>query len=313
MSEKSKKMPPEVTEQRSAVVERILGDMETNGLLWSAPWRKVAAPRNPLSGTVYRGGNRLSLSVIARMKGYDDPRWVTFLQAKKAGWKLPKGQKHSAVVERWDTVKIRRDEEPDEEPREGGRPCAFPRCVGSWPVFNAAQFEGVPPLELRPVPDDELGLMADRFIASSRCALVELLSDDACYRPRLDRVEVPLRAQFGSTGAFLSTLWHEMGHSTGHPDALDRPVRNRFGTEEYAYEELVAELCSVFVAADMDVDAAADVGTAHYRDHVAYLESWMQALGDDPAIFFKAASAADKAARYLVERYEDTPLRKLTA
>lgn len=299
-------LPPKVAAQREAVVERILEDMEEGGLLWSSPWMRVAKPRNPLSGTVYRGGNRLNLSVIARMKGYDDPRWVTFLQAKKAGWKLPKDQKHAAVVERWDVVKIRGDEEDPEEGEDEGRRCSVPRCIGSWPVFNAAQFEGAPPLELREVPDDELVRMADRFVGSSRCAVVELLSDEACYRPRADRVEMPLRAQFHSTAGFLSTLWHEMGHSTGHPDALDRPVRNRFGSEEYAYEELVAELCSVFVAADVGVEALAEAETAHYRNHLAYLDSWTRALQDEPAILFKAASAADKAARYLVERYEES-------
>lgn len=304
-------LPPKVESQRASIVERIVDDMGANGMLWCEPWKRLAAPRNPLSGTVYRGSNRFNLSVIAWMKGFDDPRWVTYLQAKEAGWTMLEKQKSPAVVENWKMIGI--DDDEDGEDGKGGPSRAFPCCVGCWHVFNAAQFADAPPLGLRWADDGELGLMADRFVESSRCALVESLSDEACYRPRLDRVEVPLRSQFRSAGAFLSTLWHEMGHSTGHPDALDRQIDNRFGTEEYAREELVAELCSVFVAADMGVEAHVDEETAHYHNHVAYLQSWMQEIGDDPAVLFKAASAADKAARYLVERYDETPYRDLVA
>lgn len=312
MSEKKKgALPPKVERQREAIVERIIDDMGSKGMLWYEPWKRLAAPRNPLSGTVYRGGNRFNLSVIAWVKGFDDPRWVTYHQAKEAGWTMAPKQKSPAVVENWKMIGI--GDEDDEEGSKLKPLHTFPCCVGCWHVFNATQFTNAPPLELRAADDGELGRIADRFIDSSRCALVESLSDEACYRPGLDRVEVPLRSQFRSAGAFLSTLWHEMGHSTGHPDALDRPVKNLFATEGYAREELVAELCSVFVAADMGVDAPVDEEAAHYRNHVAYLQSWMQEIGDDPAALFKAASAADKAARYLVERYDETPYRELIA
>lgn len=297
------KMPEKLSEQRKELVERIIEDMERDGVSWTAGWAKCASPINPLSGTVYRGGNKLILALVAMMRGYDDPRWVTFNQAKKAGWKIRKGAK-AVPVEKWKHLPKKAVDEDGEESVTG----YYLKCVGHWNVFNASEFENAPELELPKAVDDVEGPI-DGLIKSSRCVVREFLSDKACYVPLADQIRMPLRAQFESMGAFARVLMHEMIHSTGHPDALDRKIANRFGTEDYAFEELVAELGSVFVASELGVELSIDDSAEHHERHAAYIKNWLQVLGDDPDMVFKAASAADKAAEYVVGRYADAANR----
>ena len=95
-----------------------------------------------------------------------------------------------------------------------------------------------------------------------------------------------------------------MTHSTGHPSALNRGCNTNFGSPEYAQEELVAELGSLFLSADLGIQNI-DYEGEHYENHVSYLQSWMHALEDDPSYLFKAAAKADKAGTLIIGRYND--------
>lgn len=296
-----------VDAQRKEVVARIVADMERDGLEWARPWANRSMPFNPVSGTIYSGRNLVHLWVMGMIHGYSDPRWVTFNQAKNAGWKMHKGSK-SSIVEKWKAFKVEDDERDSERGDDTKDDKVVYRCVGHFSVFNAECFDGVPPLDVsfERNEDVEVGGLADEVIGSSRCEVFEEPSDGAFYSPGKDEIHVPEREAFSSNTAFLSTLLHEMGHSTGHPSALGRQVANRFGSEEYAYEELVAELSSVFSAADLGIEVEHDMSSEHYKNHVAYLANWKQALTDDPDVLFRAASAAQKATDYVIERYEET-------
>ena len=95
-----------------------------------------------------------------------------------------------------------------------------------------------------------------------------------------------------------------MTHSTGHPSALARELDTRFGSPSYAEEELVAELGSLFLSADLGIQGC-DMEGEFYENHVSYLQSWMNALENDPSYLFKAASKADHADTFIMERYEE--------
>lgn len=297
-----------VADQRREVAEQIAADMERFGGSWTKPWVASGAPMNAVSERAYRGGNRLHLAVLARKRGYDDPRWATFEQAKKLGWKLRKGEK-SAVVEKWKEYSITKEEDAEvdaEQPRNEVR--KFLRLVGYWSVFNAEQFENVEPFEpsYRQVDRRDSDELADGFIGSSRCDVLELEGDEAFYAPQGDYIKMPMRAQFSTTDAFLRVLWHEMSHSTANSDSpARRQLEGRFGSKEYAFEELVAELSSAFTAEAMGCPGALDIESEHYQQHLAYLSSWMAALRDDPDQLFKAAALAEKSSCYLVERFEE--------
>lgn len=95
-----------------------------------------------------------------------------------------------------------------------------------------------------------------------------------------------------------------MGHSTGHPSRLNRDQKNMFGSKGYAKEELVAELSSVFVQADLGIN----IGAKQFSNHAAYLQSWMNALKDNPNVLFQASADAAKASDFLLEQYQHSLL-----
>ena len=128
--------------------------------------------------------------------------------------------------------------------------------------------------------------------------------EDALYSPATDRILIAPRETFRSDEAFTRVLLHEMTHSTGHPSVLARELDTRFGSPSYAEEELVAELGSLFLSADLGIQST-DLEGEFYENHVSYLQSWMNALENDPSYLFKAASKADHADTFIMERYEE--------
>ena len=101
MKSKQKQTPTEIIDnQRQVVVEKIIEDMKRAGLRWAEPYLPSLTPHNPVSGTVYQGGNRVHLGCIGFMRGYTDNLWATFNQIKDAGWHVKKGAK-SALIEKW--------------------------------------------------------------------------------------------------------------------------------------------------------------------------------------------------------------------
>lgn len=292
-----------VEEQRARVVGKIIEDMKRDGLRWSEPYLPSLTPHNPVSGTVYQGGNRVHLGFIGFERGFADNRWCTFNQIRDSGWHLKKGAK-AAIIEKWREFSIREENEDTGEKEVTGH---YLRCVGYWNVFNASEIEGIP---APPVPghvSDRTAAIADDLICSSRCPIVESMryQGSAAYAPGSDRILIASRETFLSDETFTRVLLHEMTHSTGHPSALNRAINTDFGSPEYAQEELVAELGSLFLSADLGIQSA-DYEGEHYENHVSYLQSWMHALEDDPSYLFKAAAKADKADGFIIERYRDT-------
>lgn len=300
-----------IEEQRMEVVRQLAEDMMNGGKEWMKPWASGFAARNPVSKTVYSGMNRMHLAWTSRLKGYRDNRWVTFRQAAEKGWHVRKGE-HGTRVEFWKAVAvIGKDDE-----QEGGGEVdpssihTFVKRVRTYTVFNYEQIEGAPEY----VEPDSSALdgatcaVADLLIESSRCIVEEHMTDVACYYPAIDVISVPLRGAFGSAGDFVATLAHEMTHSTGHPSCLNRPLAGRFGSAEYASEELVAELGSLFVTSWLGVDG--DAAQNSYDNHVAYLRSWAAKVmsGDTveeaTEVLFRAATQAERARVEIIGRYD---------
>lgn len=117
----------------------------------------------------------------------------------------------------------------------------------------------------------------------------------AFYRSSADLVVMPEPQQFVSPEEYMGTLLHELGHATGHENRMGRQLGNGFGSPEYAREELVAELTSVFTQAETGI-AFDD------KNHAAYIGSWMEALKKDKNEIFRAAKEASQAADYLIDR-----------
>jgi antirestriction protein ArdC len=110
---------------------------------------------------------------------------------------------------------------------------------------------------------------------------------------------MPLRKAFSEAEGFYETMFHEMGHSTGHASRLNRKEITGgiyFGSQDYSLEELVAELTAAFLCAEAGIDQPV------LNNTVAYLRSWLEKLQKEPQAFITAAARAQKAADYILDR-----------
>ncbi len=127
--------------------------------------------------------------------------------------------------------------------------------------------------------------------------------DDAFYQPSQDIVQMPELEQFNYVQAYYTTLFHELIHSTGSPKRLERVMGKKFGDKDYSFEELIAELGASFLSAE--------AGMLHYtfRNSAAYIKGWRARLllliTDDNKFFFRAASQAQKAVDFMLDRNEN--------
>jgi antirestriction protein ArdC len=167
-------------------------------------------------------------------------------------------------------------------------------------AFNVAQCTG---LSIEPMAAPKDRPAVEKIAAVERIADGMKLDglrlghggDRAYYSPARDAVQMPHPDQFDTPEAYAGTLLHELGHATGGDNRLNRPQSNGFGTDEYAREELVAELCSAFASAETGVPF-------DDKNHAAYIGSWLEALKGDKHAVFAAAKDASKAVDYLLEK-----------
>lgn len=119
--------------------------------------------------------------------------------------------------------------------------------------------------------------------------------EKAFYNRISDSITMP-STNFVSDAAYSAVLGHELIHATGSPSRLDRKKGTVFGGEDYAFEELVAELGSAFLCADFGISSE------YGCQHASYLASWLKVLGSDKKAFLKASSLADKAYKLVMEK-----------
>lgn len=270
---------------------------------WQKPWEAGEAPDgpfNPTTGRSYSGGNAFWLEV--NQPG-DDPRWMTYKQAQDINAQVLKGEK-GTQIERWvfDKNELVKDQNGKPVLDENGKkqydkvPLDHPYGTVHT-VFNAEQIEGLEPYQ-RPVqsPSDEFERheLAERILQGSGADIRHDQADKAFYRPSTDKIHLPAREQFLSQEAYYSTALHELGHWTGHESRLDRDLVNRFGSQDYAREELRAEMASTMLSRE--------IGIEHNPDqHAAYIGSWIKVLKEDPRELYRAARDAEQMKAYVLE------------
>lgn len=248
------------------------------------PWHSTGGrPVNVATGRAYRGINTIMLWGEAQEKGFSSTVWGTFKQWQSKGAKVCKGAKASLVVF-WKDLPAKGDEGDEED---AGRRFVLKT---SW-AFNAAQVEGY---EADGEPAAPHEPSAAEHLVRAAGIDVRFGGDRAFYHPRLDYVQLPPVSDFVSVPAFQSVLLHEAAHWTGHASRLEREFGKRFGDSAYAMEELVAELTAAFLCADLGVSNQPRL------DHAEYVANWLQVLKNDSRAIFSAASAATKAADFLL-------------
>jgi antirestriction protein ArdC len=282
------------------VTARIIAELEEGRLPWVQPWGRAggvgpALPRNALTARPCSGVNILILWGRVIEQGWPSQSWLTFRQALEAGGSVRKGERGVTVVY---AHSFTPEAERERASREGGDVRSIP-FLKRFTVFNVAQCEGLREglaTDPAPLPEREIVPLAEELIAASGVEF-RIGGDEAYYAPGPDFVAVPPQPAFFDQINYYRTCLHELTHATGHAKRLARDLRNPFGSKDYAREELVAEMGSAFLCAAL--------GIAPTVRHSDYIGAWPGVLREDSRAIFRAASAASKAADWLLTRHRE--------
>lgn len=281
------------TELMESLTQRFIRSIE-DGLIegkWTKPWsgsdQMLHLPVNVTTKKQYNGGNLFHLMLTGMDRGYDNGHWGTYKQWQSLDAQVKKGEKGSWGI-KWVVKQCKHDK--DEMCSSCGK--MFPSV---FTVFNACQVDGYEyekPVVEKFTNQDQRSEVIDQFFQSLGGEVL-VGYPNACYVPMIDSIRMPHFEDFKDAGYYYGTLAHEYVHWTGHTSRLDRKELTERTAENYASEELVAELGATVLCTILGIEE-------HPReDHFQYLNHWLTTLKGDNSAIFKAASKATKAVEYL--------------
>lgn len=270
------------------ITDLILDELDKGTVPWDKSWTGLA-PMN-IRGSFYRGVNRLILSLAT----YSSPVWLTYNQAKKLGGHVRKGESATPVVF-WKWIKV-----DDEDPDTGEITTRDIPYLRYYTVFNVDQCDDIPVEKLPDLekrdndPIDECEQIVESF--PGKPPILHHDKDSAFYRPLTDEVHVPHRENFRDSESYYSTLFHELGHSTGHSSRLDRKsgMDLLHAGHSYSIEELVAEITAAFLCGHAGIEKKV------IRNQAAYIDHWRSVIKGDKKLVVYAAARAEKSSEYIL-------------
>lgn len=270
------------------VTERIIAELEKGSIPWEKPWTGVR------SGA-YNRVSKKAYSLLNQMLLKHTGEYATFKQWTDLGGHIKKGEKSEMVVF-W---KIFEKEETNSD--TGEKEVQKIPMLRYYNVFHISQVEGVEPLAIpfRDVePIEEADKVIADYVARENIEFTECASNEAYYSPSKDCVVVPMKEQYKLINEYYSTTFHELTHSTGHKNRLDRLKSGQnaaFGSENYSKEELVAEIGSASIMNLLGIETKKT-----FRNSAAYIQNWLQVLKNDSKFIVSAAGRAEKAVNYIM-------------
>lgn len=252
-------------------------------------------PCNATTGQRYRGINVLTLGMSALAFSSGDPRWATYKQASEQGWQVRRGE-HGTTGYFFKRLEVHDDRSGNEDEDAVRR---IP-LLRAFTLFHASQIDGIPPyapptLAEAPWRAPE----ASEIILANSGAVLRFGGERAFYSPATDHIQMPPKAAFATAQGYCGTLIHEMGHWTGGPARLNRDLCNRFGSHDYAREELRAEIGQMMVCAELGI------ADCEFSNNAAYIAHWLETLRSDRKEIFRAAADAQRIADFLLAFHPD--------
>jgi antirestriction protein ArdC len=269
------------------ITDRIIRSLEQDVIPWQKPWSGGGSwPRNLVTKKQYRGINVLLLAC----QEFGSPYWLTYNQTAARSGQVKKGEKATPIVF-W---QVKDRDHSEAYGRDDKQEKMF--VLRYYNVFNVEQTTLEVPRE---APGQKIEPIAacvavlDDWQQKPQLRMDNRFENKASYSPTLDAIQMPVIERFHSAEHYYVTLFHELVHSTGHPSRLNRlGVANfdRFGSEQYSKEELIAECGAAFLCGHTGI-----ANESVERNATAYLQNWIAALRGDSRLIVSAASQAQRA------------------
>ena len=299
------------TEIQKTLTDTVIEAMRSsNGKLpWRKEWDGSWLPRNGHTGRPYMGVNVFYLQCVAWLNNFESNDWFTFKGATMSNGKVRRGEKASGKVIYWHTG----DKDFVDDKDKLRLTKQKPMWLKYFNVWNKDQIDWECPEEFRCVAP-EIKETAPWYepcreaLDRMRTTGVRIGRGAPAYIVIFDKVTMPLEKAFIGTNAYWATMFHELGHATGHKKRLHR-FENGYEVDKgsiYAYEELVAELCSAYLCQMLRIydDEYSIDNSARYLNH------WISAMNGDSKYIFKASRDAQEAVRYILNYPESMDHRQ---
>lgn len=283
-----------ISKTKEELVNMYIDSLKEGKIPWRERWVS-SLNVNGISDKEYKGINQLLLSYVTYKEQYNDNRWFTYYQIKQKGYKLKDAKGKGIPVEFYSVYDIKNKKKVDFADYErlvNERPETKVNyrliCNTSY-VFNAILIEGVPEQDKYPY---DKSIPANNFIKKIISKLGVKYSErgnEAFYSPSTDEIVLPESKKFYDEYSYYATQLHEISHSTGSKDRLNRNIDFK-DKKSYAREELVAEISSSFLMTKLGIIPESE----DYNNHKSYIQSWISILEDKPNELFKAINESNK-------------------
>lgn len=288
-----------ISKTKEELVNMYIDSLKEGKIPWRERWVS-SLNVNGISDKEYKGINQLLLSYVTYKEQYNDNRWFTYYQIKQKGYKLKDAKGKGIPVEFYSVYDIKNKKKidfADYERLVNERPETKVNyrliCNTSY-VFNASLIEGVPEQDKYPY---DKSIPTNNYIKKIISKLGVKYSErgnEAYYSPTTDEIVLPESKKFYDEYSYYATQLHEISHSTGSKDRLNRNIDFK-DKKSYAREELVAEISSSFLMAKLGIIPE----TEDYNNHKSYIQSWISILEDKPNELFKAINESNKVYDYI--------------
>ena len=288
-----------ISKTKEELVNMYIDSLKEGKIPWRERWVS-SLNVNGISDKEYKGINQLLLSYVTYKEQYSDNRWFTYYQIKQKGYKLKDAKGKGIPVEFYSVYDIKNKKKVDFADYErlvNERPETKVNyrliCNTSY-VFNASLIEGVPEQDKYPY---DKSIPANNFIKKIISKLGVKYSErgnEAFYSPTTDEIVLPESKKFYDEYSYYATQLHEISHSTGSKERLNRNIDFK-DKKSYAREELVAEISSSFLMAKLGIVPESE----DYNNHKSYIQSWISILEDKPNELFKAINESNKVYDYI--------------
>lgn len=289
---------------------------------WSKNWKIGSGACNGISNRKYSGLNRFLLTFYSQEEKYEGNRFYTFNQIKEKGYHLEnaKGKGIPVIYPMFNYFKDGATDYSERklvgvskksemirsgEATESNFKWAYASVKDVFSEDLVKEIEKDPQQHI--YSNDEKFEFLKGFMKETGVEFYQSKINERCYYDAdKHRIVLPPDNHFFNKEALLSTLAHEIAHSTSK--GLEREVTGEFGSEEYAKEELRAEIASAYICAELGIDTS-----MNENNNVAYIQSWSTAIKDNYKYLEDVVKDADKICNYVIEKgevYQNKSLNK---